>query len=221
MTDATPETWLPVADYEGLYLVSRLGCVRSLPRNTTSGRIMKLFPDRHGYLYITLTKDGRQKRRPVHQLVMEAFAGPCPPGKEIRHLDGDPANNRWAPGNEEETVTAGGNLFYGTRGQNMMDAVRHGTHPTGSITECPQGHEYTPENTRLYKSGSRACKECAKTQSREWMRAHATRKDTGMICPVCEEPFERPLGQGARKYCSQECADEARLAKIRERRRVA
>ena len=37
------------------------------------------------------------------------------------------------------------------------------------------------------------------------MRAHATRKDTTMICPGCGETFERPFGQGARKYCSDEC----------------
>lgn len=205
MDEATAERWLPVSGYEGLYLVSDYGQVRSLPRNTTSGRIMKLQPDRRGYLYVRLTKDGQQRRRPVHQLVMEAFDEPRPPGMEVRHLDGNPGNNRWAPGSEEETVAAGGNLVYGTRGQNMMDAVRHGTHPTGSVTQCPEGHEYTPENTLVNKAGSRVCLTCKRERGLEWYRANATRKDPNMTCPVCEQPFERPLGQGARKYCSDAC----------------
>jgi hypothetical protein len=219
MDDGTSEEWRAVADYEGLYLVSNLGRVRSLPRNTTSGRIMKLFPDRHGYLYVTLTRDGKQKRRPVHQIVMEAFDKPCPPGMEVRHLDGNPANNRWAPGDEEETVAAGGNLFYGTRGQNMMDAVRHGTHPTGSVTRCPKGHDYTPQNTRILKSGSRACKECARDKNREYMRARYVPRAAWITCRYCGKPFERQPGMSPnRKYCSDECFIASRQARQRRYR---
>lgn len=53
--------------------------------------------------------------RTIHQLVTEAFVGPRPTGSEVRHLDGNPANNRAS------------NLAWGTRRENMADARRHGT----------------------------------------------------------------------------------------------
>ena len=55
----------------------------------------------------------------VHHLVLEAFVGPCPPGKECRHLDGNPSNNHVS------------NLTWGTRLENMQDKVKHGTHNIG------------------------------------------------------------------------------------------
>lgn len=211
MNDATPERWCWVPDYEGLYRVSDRGDVWSEPRSTTRGGSLKHIIDKRGYHYITLTKDGRQRRFQVHRLVMAAFVGACPEGLEVRHLDGNPANNRWEPGDTEEEIRAnGGNLIYGTHSANMRDKKEHGTEWQSNVTRCPKGHKYTPENTRIYKSGSRACRECAKVQTREWMRAHATRKDPIMTCPQCEEVFERPLGQGRRRYCSEECRKASR-----------
>lgn len=205
-----PERWLPVPDYEGLYEVSSYGQVWSAPRATTRGGLLKLINGTAGYKWVTLTKNGAQERFQVHRLVMLAFVGPCPEGQETRHLDGNPANNRWAPGTEEETIAAGGNLIYGDHGANIRDKKRHGTEWQSNVTHCPKNHEYTPGNTRILKSGSRACRECATIQSREWMRAHATRKDTAMTCPHCKQEFERPFGQGARKFCSDECKKAAR-----------
>lgn len=217
------EDWKAVPAYEGLYLASNHGLVRSLPRNTTSGRIMKLFPDRHGYLYVTLTKDGQQKRRPVHQLVMEAFGEPCPEGMEIRHLDGNPANNRWAPGETEEEVRAnGGNLFYGTHARNMQDKADHGTDHNTAKTHCPENHEYTPENTLVNKAGGRVCLTCKRERGLEWYHANATHKDPRVICRHCGEEFIRQPGMsGNRKYCTEECfvaARAVRQAQYRTRR---
>lgn len=212
-----PEEWRTVPEYEGLYLASNLGEVRSLPRNTTRGRILKHIPDKRGYLYVTLTKNGRQRRYQVHQVVMLAFAGFPKPGEEVRHLDGNPANNRWAPGDTDEEIRAnGGNLIYGTHARNMQDKADHGTDPNTAKTHCPQDHEYTPENTRVLASGSRACKACAKAKGREWWRTN-TRKNPITTCPVCEREFERPLGQGHRKYCSNVCAKNAHAERQRLR----
>lgn len=42
-----------------------------------------------------------------------------------------------------------------------------------SITHCPHGHEYTPDNTYVAKKGSRTCKIC---QSANWRRHRAKNK---------------------------------------------
>ena len=153
--DLAGETWRPVVSCEG-YEVSALGRVRN-----RRGKVMTPYPDDNGYPTVKPRVNGRPKSCRVHRLVAEAFLGECPEGQEVRHLDGDPANNRWAPGSTEEEVRAGeGNLFYGTRSENNLDAVRHGTHGMANVTECPKGHEYTPENTRIY-DGRRFCRRCA------------------------------------------------------------
>jgi hypothetical protein len=75
-----------------------------------------------------------------------------------------------------------GHLFIGTQADNNRD--RHAKGRTKNIkeareawhqknrekTHCPQGHEYTPENTRINASGGRACKACHKVKNREYAR---------------------------------------------------
>jgi hypothetical protein len=94
---------------------------RWIPR----GRLRRLGPTWHrltlrknrwGYLIVSLRRGGRRKyTKFVHRLVLEAFVGPCPPGCESRHLDGNPANNRLD------------NLRWGTKEENAADKRRHGT----------------------------------------------------------------------------------------------
>ena len=91
---------------------------------------------------------------------MLAFAGPCPEGLVVRHLDGNPENNRWAPGDEAETRAAGGNLIYGTDSENSFDTVEHGTHWQARKTHCKRGHKFTPENTYINAKGHRRCQPC-------------------------------------------------------------
>ncbi len=71
--------------------------------------------------------DGKQRTIEVHALVMGTYAGPPPPGMECRHLDNDPFNNRWRPGDEAQTRAAGGNLIYGTKAENHADQAAAGT----------------------------------------------------------------------------------------------
>lgn len=121
---STTERWLPVVGWEGLYEVSDLGRVRSLPRRVprrhtgyydVRGGFLTLHRHRRGgYLLAALTVDDMTTKQMVHRLVLEAFVGPCPDGQECRHMDGDPTNN---------TV---GNLRWGTTAENADDRVRHG-----------------------------------------------------------------------------------------------
>lgn len=48
----------------------------------------------------------------------------------------------------------------------QLENVRRGLH--GSETHCRHGHEFTPDNTRVRKNGSRACKTCLVQRTREW-----------------------------------------------------
>lgn len=38
------------------------------------------------------------------------------------------------------------------------------------VTHCPQGHEYTPDNTLYEKNGYRRCRECKRRQGQEYYR---------------------------------------------------
>jgi hypothetical protein len=147
------ETWLPVPDYEGLYLVSDQGLVRSLPRATTKGRILKRGHDPNGYPQVTLSKDGKHKCIRVHVLVLTAFRGPRPPGTEGAHENG----------NKEDCQVV--NLFWKTKGANILDAVRHGTHHNGSKTRCRWGHRFTEQSTRMTPKNQRVCRICDRTRS--------------------------------------------------------
>lgn len=151
----TVEKWRPVPGHEWRYDVSSEGQVRTLlPR--TSSRILKAQIRRDGRLEVGLRlPDGRRLSKTVHSLVMLAFAGPCPDGHEIRHLDGDHLNN------------ARTNLAYGTRSENAQDRVRHGTDASARKTHCPASHPYSPENTAV-RRGKRECRECNRARNRRW-----------------------------------------------------
>lgn len=152
------EAWKPVRGHEGRYEVSDLGRVRSLPQITSDGRrlgtkVLCGRPQRSGHLSVPLTSASACRNALVHRLVLIAFVGPPPPGMHALHSDGDPANNRLS------------NLRWGTPSENSFDAVRHGVHPQARKTHCKQGHEFTPENTRIEARGSRACRECERNRS--------------------------------------------------------
>lgn len=72
-----------------------------------------------GHLRISFNRGGKEFKRFVHRLVLETYVGPCPPGMECRHLDGNPANNSLD------------NLTWGTCSENHGDSIAHGTFPYG------------------------------------------------------------------------------------------
>jgi hypothetical protein len=70
--------------------VSSRGQVKSVPRVLADGRehggaLLTQTPDRDGYLTVHLRDGGRERRAPVHVLVLEAFRGPRPDGMEGCH----------------------------------------------------------------------------------------------------------------------------------------
>lgn len=84
----------------------------------SSGRLLKGLTSRDGYNKIHLSYSGRRKQMFRHRLVAEAFVSGT--GDQVRHLDGDKANNNAS------------NLAWGTCQENILDKWRHGTMPHGS-----------------------------------------------------------------------------------------
>lgn len=120
----TEEIWKDIPGYEGKYQVSDWGNVRSLDRIgyrhkdgkafkvTLKGRVLRPGPTKSGHLYVML---GRKTHGiPVHQLVAKTFIGPRPKGSDVRHLNGNPADNRLE------------NLAYGSRTENILDVYKDG-----------------------------------------------------------------------------------------------
>ena len=94
------EIWKSVKGYEGLYEVSNLGRVRSLPRTDALGRpvkggIMKARPQKGGYMQIHLRdKNAKRKAHTVHRLVGMAFVQGYKEGLDINHKNEKRADNR-------------------------------------------------------------------------------------------------------------------------------
>jgi hypothetical protein len=101
----------------------RVQSCRTRARVGTNGRWKDMKPilGIRGYLGVNVcTGDGKPRRRPIHELVLETFVGPRPPDMQCRHLDGNRTNNRLS------------NLAWGTTQENADDRQRHGTTRRGS-----------------------------------------------------------------------------------------
>lgn len=88
------EIWLPVVGYEGRYEVSNLGNVKSLNyENKGYVKLLKPGVIKKGYLYVYLTKNGKEKRFFIHRLVAEAFIPNWFDDPQVNHIDEDKTNN--------------------------------------------------------------------------------------------------------------------------------
>lgn len=90
LSDMTGETWEDVVGYEGKYMVSSLGRVKSLNYNRTGKeQILKPLKTGDGYLQVRLYKNGEKEQLLVHRIVAIAFI-PNPEGKpEVDHINND------------------------------------------------------------------------------------------------------------------------------------
>jgi len=118
-TNPITEEWRDVVGYEGWYQVSNLGRVRNMKRRqrTQVGHILKPRPrNKTSYAYpaVVLSMGSTEKTCSVHILVITAFLGAPPPGKEVNHIDGNKSNPRLD------------NLEYLTKPENAQHAIRMG-----------------------------------------------------------------------------------------------
>jgi len=90
MTDTkTEENWKQVEDYEN-YEVSDLGNVR----NNKTGRILRSFLNKVGYVTATLCKNSKPRHFKVHRLVANAFLDRVDGKDEIDHINNIKTDNR-------------------------------------------------------------------------------------------------------------------------------
>lgn len=169
----TNEIWKDIAGYEGLYQVSNLGRVKSLPREKWNGKaivykkeiIRKQRVRADGYVSINLDKDGQQKWFKVHRLVAEAFISnpnnkPC-----VDHINTIRNDNRVE------------NLRWVTRKENMNN----------SLTKKKISEAFTGENNPLY--GKKHSEEAKKKMS-ESSKKKVVCVTTGIVFDSAKEAGE-------------------------------
>lgn len=110
-----------VKGYEGYYVASSFGYVKSVPRGNRKGRILKPVNDGKGYFRVHLSKNNHAKLPFIHQVIADTFPEICGEkfeGAEISHLDENPANNR---ADNLRYVDHTTNINHGTRTQKVKE----------------------------------------------------------------------------------------------------
>lgn len=154
------EIWKDIKDYEGLYMVSNLGRIKSLKRKANTGRggwriweerILKQGTGTSGEKTIVLyssNSENKKRSRLVHRLVIEAFI-PNPENKPtVNHIDGNRKNNclsnlewaTWSENNKHAYLTGlnnpSKNLPKHNRPVDMLDLEGNILMSFNSITEA-------------------------------------------------------------------------------------
>jgi len=84
------------------------------------GKEKTVYVARNGYKSVNFSRSNKSHVLTIHRLLALTFIGEPPtPKHEVCHINGDPLDNRLE------------NLRWGTRSENVQDAIRHGTATVG------------------------------------------------------------------------------------------
>jgi hypothetical protein len=112
----------------------------------------------YGKTSIGSRTDGTRRTQYVHIIAWELDNGPVPPGLTLDHVKARGCRYRHCANvTHLEPVTMRENLMRG----NTPSAVN------AAKTHCDSGHEFTEANTRVDRTGWRACRACAAVRARE------------------------------------------------------
>ena len=141
------ETWKDVVGYEGIYMISNLGRVKSLPRKynkrVPTERIRKTRMNL-GYEVVNLSKQGAVKTVKIHRLVAEAFLDNEGGKPEVNHIDGNKNNNN------------ANNLEWVTSRENAQHASDEGLQRNSSKERAMMQMDMDGNVINVFKSGREA-----------------------------------------------------------------
>lgn len=107
------EQWKDISGFNGKYLISNLGRVKSVAKKWNPGgeKILNPVHDKDGYEQVTITQlNGKNKAFYIHRLVAYHFVSTVKPaGAFVCHIDGNRTNNVYT------------NLYVGTMLSNVKD----------------------------------------------------------------------------------------------------
>lgn len=109
------ERWIDIKGYEGYYQVSDKGNVKRLAGSPKckEDRLLTKSVSSNGYLFVTLTKEGKAKMYRIHRLVLENFKPIENMQKlDVNHIDENIINNNLS---NLQWLTHQENLNYGNR----------------------------------------------------------------------------------------------------------
>lgn len=171
------EEWRDIKGYEGLYQVSNIGKVKSLARTvmrsngrlmTIRERILKLRPDKGGYVRVCLSKDAVETDYFVHRLVAIAFIDNPHNLPEVNHKDENKKNNSV---DNLEWCTSLYNNNYGSHNENHSKTCREKKMYIGGSN--PRSRKVICEN-KIFD----CIKECAKHYDVKYHTMHSWLSDS-------------------------------------------
>jgi hypothetical protein len=88
------EIWKEIEGYEGLYEVSNLGRIKSLPKGKFSRKSEMILKERkHPYKFVNLCKEGKVSTKSIHRIVATTFITNPLNKPAVNHIDCNPSNN--------------------------------------------------------------------------------------------------------------------------------
>ena len=134
------ELWKWIPGYEGYYMASTHGRVKSVDRyvgykksgqRLMKGKILKQNTDKVGYKIVQLNKNGKGKLFKVHRLVAQVFLENSSNLPQVNHKDENKQNNNV---DNLEWISPKDNMNYGTRNER--------------ISKTKKGRQFTEEHRK-------------------------------------------------------------------------
>jgi len=102
------EIWKDIPGYEGLYMASNLGSIKTF-HNRNGVKFLKKAVGTTGYVKAVLVKDGKKYYAQVHILICTTYHGKNPGNMVVNHIDGNKQNNNI---DNLEWVTESYNMYH-------------------------------------------------------------------------------------------------------------